>query len=450
MRGSVRSLASLRGLAVWSIALGCQERPDRLTLVIERGLSGDVPTISLDLSLVDVVRSNFSVDTLSPDLVISDETSPLVLIADVGSFSDGSFAVLDRGESNVALFDSSGALIRRIGASGGGPGEFDSPLFMEVVGKRLVVFEAQETRTFTVLDAGGTALAVSSPPIPGDWFTMKFRGPVMTTELRHKVGVDDWARRLVQYDDDSFVYRHQPQEHADEVNSDGVIRRSAMFIRMNLDVELIDTIGFSDATPLGLKTNADPRDGNPIEELFFAPSPIFASGDGWYALGHGDSSKLTVYDTTGVRMLDVDWADSRHPVTQQERLATAKWSVAYTVLAIPGAGERMRNMSDRERRGALEEHSRRLQFFDETPQITAAYGAGSCLWVAGFDPKDFIDGTALTWIGFDVGDHSVRSIRLVTVDRRVLHFSRTKLFALAHDSIGVHQLERYELGGDGC
>lgn len=70
--------------------------------------------------------------------------------------SDGSIAVLEQAPAEVRLFDDSGQFIRRIGAEGAGPGEFNSPLGLAALpGDTLLVWD-RGSRRLTWFSLDGT------------------------------------------------------------------------------------------------------------------------------------------------------------------------------------------------------------------------------------------------------------------------------------------------------
>ncbi len=60
-------------------------------------------------------------------------------LVDAKVLPNGNLAVLDRGESNLRLFDAHGRFLRSTGRKGQGPGEFSNPTTIRVAGNRLLV-----------------------------------------------------------------------------------------------------------------------------------------------------------------------------------------------------------------------------------------------------------------------------------------------------------------------
>ncbi|MEX2283189.1 MAG: 6-bladed beta-propeller [Gemmatimonadota bacterium] len=71
----------------------------------------------------------------------------------------GSVYVLDAAERQVRVFGADGRMIRRIGRAGAGPGEFDLPVEIDVIGDTLSVFD-MGSRRITLFSTGGDVLGV--------------------------------------------------------------------------------------------------------------------------------------------------------------------------------------------------------------------------------------------------------------------------------------------------
>lgn len=98
---------------------------------------------------------------LAEDLVLGfDDQDPeqrFYGVRDVDVDDNGNLWVLDAGNHRVQMFDRDGGFVRSIGRQGQGPGEFESPAYLAVVGDRLVVRAARSR--LSVFDLEGNHLA---------------------------------------------------------------------------------------------------------------------------------------------------------------------------------------------------------------------------------------------------------------------------------------------------
>ena len=67
-------------------------------------------------------------------------------VSDVDALPDGRIVVIDNRGSRVALFDSTGRWVRDLGRSGGGPGEYRTPLSLHWSGDTLLVWDMIQRR----------------------------------------------------------------------------------------------------------------------------------------------------------------------------------------------------------------------------------------------------------------------------------------------------------------
>ena len=126
--------------------------------------------------------------------------------------------------------------------------------------------------------------------------------------------------------------------------------------------------------------------------------------------------------------------------------------VAYTVR---DASERIRariaQIPKKEVERQIEWFAGLMPFADSVPEPMAAYAAGRCLWLSGFAPGDYFDGTSLTWIGIDTeGGRLWRVIRIPRHDGHVRHMDTTGVYVSFRDSLGLAHLERYAWGPGYC
>lgn len=112
-------------------------------------------TAGQDLHLVQEVGSTFGGADYS-----------FFRIADLAVDDAGQLLVLDAGNKEIAIYDSTGTFVRRMGREGAGPGEFSTPTNMMVTDGEIVVFDPRQGRT-TRFDRNGEVLETHSHPRPG-------------------------------------------------------------------------------------------------------------------------------------------------------------------------------------------------------------------------------------------------------------------------------------------
>lgn len=103
-----------------------------------------------------------------------------------------------------------------------------------------------------------------------------------------------------------------------------------------------------------------------------------------------------------------------------------------------------------------------LAFPDSMPHLTAAYAVDQCLFLAGVQPSDWADGTALTWVVVNVTTNTLegvfrleppRDARIRLLQRRgvaVRDFDRSFAYVTYRDNDGLSRVERYRLPALEC
>ncbi len=451
--------AALTLLSAATLLAGCgpggAARGRALTATVRD--SAGVRIVVLNQSPSDVSRNGVPADTLRPnlDLVSTDETFDAVY--DVTTFRDGRIAVLDLEREGVFTFTPDGQPLARFGRKGDGPGEFRAPVAIAALGNRLVVLQARRTHTLIVFDSAGRVAADLSLATPGDWVRMLWRAPGFPLEssLRVRTASEDVTRRLGTSGDTAFVIQQQAEEDRFLTRP---IRPQAALLRYDAALRLLDTLAVVPGVPVfpvsaELEGN-DPRniEPSPVAPLFSARS-VWALGAGWIAFGHGRDTTLTVRSSTGTPLAVIRWPHSSPPrVSQNDRLTVVRWLGEYIVR---DASERSRaqiaEIPKREVERQLKWFAGILPFADSVPELMAAYAVGNCLWLAGFAPADYIDGTSLTWIGIDTESGRLwKVIRLPRRDGRVRHMDASGAYVSYRDSLGLAHLERYAWGAGYC
>lgn len=109
---------------------------------------------------------------LAEDFRIAPGADDTTLFTDISEFDvdrSGRFWVYDRPSNSIFLFGSDGALVRRIGRQGAGPGEFNSNNGMVALGDTgLAIWDARNARVSLLDDTGSFR---TSWPTPAGFFT---------------------------------------------------------------------------------------------------------------------------------------------------------------------------------------------------------------------------------------------------------------------------------------
>src|SRR5690606_21918312 len=141
-------------------------------------------------------------------------------------------------------------------------------------------------------------------------------------------GPEDLTRRLAAVDDSTFA--HLLQGNAREYEGkDAPISWSsppAFLIRYGLDARVRDTlVGLARAPTLRSEQDvAAPATGATRRQTMwkqplFSGRPVWAAGNGWLALGHGDSSHVVVRSLAGDTLVLVRWPGTRSPIGAANR-----------------------------------------------------------------------------------------------------------------------------------
>lgn len=424
-----------------------------------------IPLLELSHTLREVARGGVAAASLEPDLMIGGLDGPVGLAVDLASLGDGRFAVLDRLERQVVIFDSLGDVVARYGREGKGPGEYTSPHALAALGGgRLVVWQGDASATFTMLDtADGRVLATSPQVAKGDWSRPFFRGPLINVN-GFQQGPEDVTRRLGRYGDKGFIHLLQENEH-EYLLSDTPYPEApeSYLIRYDLDATLIDTVAVLTGPPT--REQARLSDGYVLyQQPLFSGRPVWTVGEGWLALGHGDSTGITIRDFDGDTLLHLRLPERRERLQDHDRLEAARWGIDIRALNGSDYRRRIEEVPARElqREGPKYDVEHFFSFADSIPHLTAAYAADQCLFLAGYHPSDWPDGTALTWVAINVRTSSLEGVfrfeppsaaRLPFFDRvgaAVREFDRRYAYLTFRDDDGLSTIARYRLPELSC
>lgn len=327
--------------------------------------------------------------------------------SDVTAVGDSLLAVADRMARNVVLLHRDGRVLRTIGRAGEGPGEFLGPLAIEEVGRGVVVLDQAPTKAFTLFRTHDWTVQATFPLPPGDLFGSVWREPNLDLERPYQAGPEDWTRRL-SASVGAFYYLQEDDER-NHIHGGG---KGPTMVLLRYRAEppvVIDTLATwpaPGATAFALPVTD--KAGNPIE--VFRPStvqpiltarPLVAAGDDWFAVHAPSDTAVTVRASEAeAALLRIVWPAGARRTTEADRLATARLRALSTdrMLGREGgaggspASDRVRAIAD----------NLASSYSETLPELTAMFGTGECLWMAGANPADHIDGTARRLIGLRV------------------------------------------------
>lgn len=457
------SCLSILLFLIWMVPLmsGCEEdRPPAIALQAEQSVSHGVPVLSLSHTPTEIQGVVEGAIEVESDLVLGGEQGPqddawFGAAVDVAAFDDGHFAVFDRVRAQILMFDSTGALTATYGGEGDGPGEYRHPYALEKVGDHLVAWDGGRSATaLTILSRNGDVRGTTQQTASGDWHRPTFRRPYINIEGAQR-GPEDVTRRLAPYDDSSFLVFLQYNEVRDMTRS--YPDPPAYLIRYGLDGQALDTIMRFTGPPTMIRDRIT-ENFVLYEQPLFVSRPLFAPGDGWLATGHGDSTHVTVRSLGADTILTLRWPVRRAAPVEEEKLEAAKWILAIRVANSPNSRRIWEEESRRERREGIQVTAfQHTTFTDTVPYVTAAYGHGSCLFLSGFSPEGWPDGTGLTWLVIDIRRKNVEGVitfrpRLrgepLILQRRgfaMRDFTGRHAFGMSRDGDGLFYIHRFPL-----
>lgn len=422
--------------------------------------SADVQILEFSHTLREVARGQVEAVRLAPELSVGGDDDSIGMLVDVTSLRDGRFAVLDRMERRIIIYDSLGTVLTRFGREGRGPGEYMAPYAIATTHDgRLVVWQSDPSLTFTVLDPeDGAVLATGPHQVQGDWGRPFFRHPLISPYGRQQ-GPEDVSRRLGAYGADGFLHQLQEDEQEFALSNttlEGGILKTFL-IHYDRSARVVDTV----AVIAGSPTRELRRLGEgfiAFGEPLFAGRPVWAAGDDWIAIGHGDSTSMVIRGLDGGILARLHFPARREPVGEEDRLEAARWGMAIRFIDHSTSREMAEGLSRRKLREAAAYDAEHFLFFaDVMPTVSAAYAYGQCLFLAGPSATDWADGTALTWIAVNVAQGTVEGVlrldppresvlpRLERKGTAVRDFDDRWAYVIHRDEDGLSYAQRYRL-----
>lgn len=417
---------------------------------------GEIRVLSLSRPLNEISQQGQGATLLTADLELGGSDSDLIHVTDVAALPDGRFAILDRLAVSVRLYSPGGDLVKTLGREGAGPMEFKRPRAIAALGERLVVWDGNSSKVFNVFDTDGNVIGTAPTLIEGDWMASQMRGVRHSYDPPGSQPIEDLTRRISGAGPVHFIFQIQPDEMLSTVRGDPFPLEAppAFLVRFDAAIQVVDTVARSAAPTLLPMTDVRAQPGMypHFNQPIFSPRPVWAATDDWIAIGHGDSTAVDVQDLSGGRILRVEWPRDDRGISNDDRLQHADIRMQEEVFKAGTDHERVYFSYVGARRRARRQIAFELWPYSERrPQVTAAYGAGDCLWLAGFDPADAPSGESLTLTGINVATGRVAGVvRIPRNASRIREISPTVIFSSYLDTDGVWRLERYPLPEVDC
>jgi hypothetical protein len=444
-------LLRLRSLAITGLVIACScERvslPRQLASTVQTDADGR-EIVTLSHSPNAIARGAVQTDTLEPDLTISASKLGVRSIADIAPLHGGRFAVLDRVDGSVHLFEKNGTRTSVLRGREATPESLLRwPIGMVNIGQSLVVWGLDSAVAFQILDASTLHVKATAPRrVRGDWTMLQWREPYLGWEPRGQFGPEDGWRRLQAISDTTFALYLQASER-DLQQGHAVFDPAAppaAILRYTLRGDLLDTVQVlvgAASTISGEGVSA------PIVQPLFMSRPVWAVGEGWVAYGSGRNDEIEITRSRDeARPMAIRWPAERSAVSDEDAAAAALWSLYYAEAFSTTLRERYSRTSRAKRNRLLKRIRSTLPFSEHVPAVSALYADGHCLWIAGHAPQDALNGPSQTLVALSTltGD-VVATIRLNGHALRPRRLNGTGFYASAVSPIGELQILRFPI-----
>lgn len=321
---------------------------------------------------------------------------------------DGHFVVLDSDEPDLLILDSTGAFLSHGGRAGEGPGELRSAIGLALVGEETVVLGGRRDRGLSIVGPDGIGRRHFAMPVPGDWSRATQRPPGVGPDIPKYPASEDVSLRMTTLDDSTVAILVAEDETTAPVDPDdprAMPPRGVAVLRVAVNEGgLIDTL-WHGSTPRAVRIDPAP-DARPDWPFpIYAPWPLLATGDGWYAIADGGSPEILVKGSGTVSQ--ITWPASHVEVDDQVKRARLDWYVRRMQRTSDHWKEWWDSLGGPDRERALREERDRYPWAAEAPQVMAMVGHGACLWIAGFSAEEGPIGVARSWVGVNVRDGRV-------------------------------------------
>lgn len=199
------------------------------------------------------------------------DRQPTVYAMDVGILPNGGVVVLDMGNRRVLRFQADGVYLGSFGGPGEGPGQFVTPLFLEVAGDRIYVLDTSLNRV-TAFDTSGVFLSR---------FEINLAGLAGTTPLFAGGGPDE------------LYVAGEPVPFLTEVRDTG----QAVIYRMNGTGAITDTLALF--LPSSWRRIEDTGGRSSFAKPRLAPTPRLSAIPGQVAVALGARYMIEIRDPAG-------------------------------------------------------------------------------------------------------------------------------------------------------
>lgn len=360
----------------------------------------EIPTQALEAVIVlDTVRLSVSLNELAPaarlesDLVVGGLTFP----TDVADFPDGAFAVLDRLDGTVSVFDATGRVRHVFGGRGLGPGEYTEPYMIARSADVLAVWD--KSGRLTTLRTDGSVIRTSNAVV-GDLPAAWQRVPTTNWDEPLQLSREDVTRRISGLGGGDFgllVQEHDERFDTEYTEADLRHRFTHFAVRVDSLARVRDTLFELEGQELRLAVAPTEMTYALSWERPFPLRPLWTAGDGWHGWGHGSESRFTVAHESGDSLV-IEWPHDPRPLGDAEYHTYIDWQIE-SHRRTKGEPEMLPSADDRRR--WIEEE---LDVAEERPQLFGALGAGRCLALAGFRPDLGPHGESPFWLLIDLDD----------------------------------------------
>ena len=198
----------------------------------------------------------------------------LFRVTSAARLPDGRIAVANAGTQQVKLFGADGGHLASLGRRGGGPGEFQVPMWVGAHGDSLLVWDAAVER-LTVYDAAGKLGRTTQFPAVGGSFPSV-------------VGV---------FGDGALLLESGTDEGA-AARAEGAWRGSTQLVRVSVDGRFADTMLTLPASERFAYRSGNGM-GQVVEDLPFGKRTVIAVAPGGVMFGTGDAYRIQMIDTAG-------------------------------------------------------------------------------------------------------------------------------------------------------
>lgn len=236
----------------------------------------------------------------------------LFRVTSAARLPDGRIAVANAGTQQVRLFGPDGEHVASLGRRGGGPGEFQIPLWVGSRGDSILVWDAMLER-LTVFDGTGKLARTAQFPSVGGSFPSV-------------VGT---------YPDGSLLLESGTEEAA-AAREQGAWRGTTRLVRASADGRLLDTLATVPSQERYSYRGGDGA-GQVVEDLPFGRRTVMAISARGIVLGTGEEYRIQLIDTAGRThdLLRAEWTP--RPVSPAD--VDEYWARMVTIGGRASAGE---------------------------------------------------------------------------------------------------------------